>query len=101
MKSFSPLRDKIFLENLIFYRATLTGSDIYARQGLLKSCKPVDSVLKCLLDLYNIFFERENKKLTEEEDIYWNKAEKIHYEDFIKQKRINFTLPAYGIFQNK
>lgn len=53
--------DKTDLETLLYARAACAGAEVYAHNGRL-CCGAPDEILQSLLNVYNRFFEGENRR---------------------------------------
>ena len=67
------IRDRIDLENVIFYQAALQQALLWARAGKLHVSR-ANGFLIQLVRLYNFLYEQHNKRFLKE-DIRWQRGE--------------------------
>ncbi|MBQ8843662.1 MAG: hypothetical protein IJ016_02605 [Elusimicrobiaceae bacterium] len=91
--------DKVFLENLIFYHASLTGEKIASFQGSLLVEK--GKILTALVALYNGLFTDENKAFLAEELMENRRMLEIFRKEYLKEKKKHPTKSGFYLDMKK
>lgn len=78
--------DKADLETLLYTRAACAGVEVHARNGRLYCVTP-DKVLQRLLNVYNRFFEEENRKFLKRDIRLNQQAQEEFFAVFDKEAR--------------
>ncbi len=95
MQKTKKARDKIFLENLIFYHASLLNKEIFFYRGRII----VDDggVLLFLVQIYNYFFGAENESFLDEDLAEERKMAVAFWKEYLKDKKKNPTKVGFSL----
>lgn len=86
-------RDKIWLENLIFYQAEIFCKNITACEGIL--VVEDEGLLGKLAEVYNLIFSQENKKFLEDDIEESRIIRKKFLKEYKEEKNKNPTLNGF------